>query len=429
MSTLSRRRLLAMGTTLVGGGALVLPRMGRTAPEARDHKFLFVFCRGGWDTTTVFTPAFSLAGVDVEADSALAFAGDLPFVDHPDRPSVRAFLEEWGPQTAFVNGMEVRSVTHERCHRLLMTGSVEGRSDGWPAILAAKGVQETLMPHLVVYGSAFSSAYTSSVVRTGAQGQLPALLDPALLPELGLPEGTALPDALASHTDAFLAARTTEWAQSSHARQAAVGQAYTQALAAAPELAAVLDVVDLSAEGDGCMRHLAQDAAVVFDCFELGLSRCGMVQFDGWCGISFDTHADNAKQSIHHEMLFAYLAEMQADLAARVLADGSTLADETTIVVVSEMGRTPRLNSQGGRDHWTYTSAMLVGAGVAGGQAVGAMDDDLRGRPVDLASGKPSDTGVALDPGHLGATLMALGGVALSETDLDGVAPISAVLA
>src|SRR5262249_51131078 len=43
----------------------------------------------------------------------------------------------------------------------------------------------------------------------------------------------------------------------------------------------------------------------------------------------------------------------------------SGLLDETLIVMMGEMGRTPRINSNGGRDHWTHCySVLLAGAGI-----------------------------------------------------------------
>jgi uncharacterized protein (DUF1501 family) len=51
------------------------------------------------------------------------------------------------------------------------------------------------------------------------------------------------------------------------------------------------------------------------------------------------------------------------------------LLDETLVVVMSEMGRTPKINGNGGRDHWTYCySVMLAGAGIRGGTVYGASD-------------------------------------------------------
>ena len=51
------------------------------------------------------------------------------------------------------------------------------------------------------------------------------------------------------------------------------------------------------------------------------------------------------------------------------------LLDSTLIVVVGEMGRTPRINHWGGRDHWgACLFALLAGAGVPGGAVVGSSD-------------------------------------------------------
>jgi len=69
------------------------------------------------------------------------------------------------------------------------------------------------------------------------------------------------------------------------------------------------------------------------------------------------------------------------------------LFDETLIVVMGEFGRTPKLNTAGGRDHWPRVfSVALAGGGVQGGTVVGTSDSVGEGpkdRPVtpsDLAA-------------------------------------------
>ena len=48
--------------------------------------------------------------------------------------------------------------------------------------------------------------------------------------------------------------------------------------------------------------------------------------------------------------------------------DARGLLDETLVVTMGEMGRTPKINAKGGRDHWTYCySVLLAGAGIKGG--------------------------------------------------------------
>lgn len=53
------------------------------------------------------------------------------------------------------------------------------------------------------------------------------------------------------------------------------------------------------------------------------------------------------------------------------------LLKETLVCFVTEMGRTPRINKWGGRDHWARAmSIAFAGAGVPGGQVVGHTDKE-----------------------------------------------------
>ncbi len=73
--------------------------------------------------------------------------------------------------------------------------------------------------------------------------------------------------------------------------------------------------------------------------------------------------------------------------------DQRGMLDETLIVVMGEFGRTPKLNTRGGRDHWPRVfSVAMAGGGIQGGQVVGSSDSVGEGpkdRPVtpsDLAA-------------------------------------------
>jgi uncharacterized protein (DUF1501 family) len=51
------------------------------------------------------------------------------------------------------------------------------------------------------------------------------------------------------------------------------------------------------------------------------------------------------------------------------------MLDDTLVVWIGEFGRTPNINSRGGRDHWGHVfSAALAGGGVQGGTVHGASD-------------------------------------------------------
>jgi hypothetical protein len=59
------------------------------------------------------------------------------------------------------------------------------------------------------------------------------------------------------------------------------------------------------------------------------------------------------------------------------------LLETTLVAVLGEMGRTPRVNAAGGRDHWTRAwSIVLAGGGMPAGAVVGATDR-TGAEPVD----------------------------------------------
>jgi hypothetical protein len=95
--------------------------------------------------------------------------------------------------------------------------------------------------------------------------------------------------------------------------------------------------------------------------------------FDG------QTNGQNANWD-SHEKLFARHRQLipPSDQAlAALIEDLETrgLLDTTLVVAMGEFGRTPKMNGQGGRDHWPdcYT-AILAGGGVCGGTVYGSSD-------------------------------------------------------
>jgi hypothetical protein len=85
----------------------------------------------------------------------------------------------------------------------------------------------------------------------------------------------------------------------------------------------------------------------------------------------WDTHnqnADRLQDFLCPQFDVGFTALMQ-DL------DQRGLLDETLVVVIGEFGRTPKINANGGRDHWgPVFSFALAGAGIRGGQVYGASD-------------------------------------------------------
>ncbi len=91
-----------------------------------------------------------------------------------------------------------------------------------------------------------------------------------------------------------------------------------------------------------------------------------MTKCDGW-----DTHKENfpALKDELLPLLDQGLSALLSDLRER------GLLDDTLVVTMGEFGRTPKVNADGGRDHWGYCSSVLfAGGGVRGGNIVGASD-------------------------------------------------------
>jgi uncharacterized protein (DUF1501 family) len=82
----------------------------------------------------------------------------------------------------------------------------------------------------------------------------------------------------------------------------------------------------------------------------------------------------------HHSKLFPTLKSRLPAFEATIAALIQDLAQrgllETTLVVaLGEFGRTPQVNKDGGRDHWSNAmSVLFAGGGTPGGQVVGATD-------------------------------------------------------
>jgi hypothetical protein len=91
-----------------------------------------------------------------------------------------------------------------------------------------------------------------------------------------------------------------------------------------------------------------------------------MTVCDGW-----DTHSKNfpALQGELLPMLDQGLSALLEDLEQR------GLLEKTVVVCMGEFGRTPKINAQGGRDHWGLCqSVLLAGGGIKGGRVYGSSD-------------------------------------------------------
>ncbi len=104
-------------------------------------------------------------------------------------------------------------------------------------------------------------------------------------------------------------------------------------------------------------------------------ARCVTLAFGRW-----DWHGSTFKKSRENfPMLDQGVSALVEDLHAR------GLDKDVTVVVWGEFGRTPKINKDGGRDHWPQVStALLAGGGMKMGQVIGATN-----RLGEFASERP----------------------------------------
>jgi uncharacterized protein (DUF1501 family) len=416
---ISRRGFLGAG--LAGIGALTLPR---AAAAAGNHNLIIVFARGGWDPVWSIDPKDSL-DIDSPPGTVKNFLNNkISILTAPERPNIEAFFAAHAAQCAVVRGIDVGSIAHFSCHVRMMTGA---RTELFPdvgMITAVSNGGDLPLPYADIGGGAYAGPHAAKMGRLGNRNQVVTLLDreKAYAPAASLDYADApllVPTAgEQAQVQAWLDARAGRLAQGrgalgDNARRLAD---YRDSFGRADDLRAIPELKQLPNGGAVSLAGQIELAMTML----AGTSRA--VYLDS--KLDWDTHDNIADQGENQDALFG-------DLALLVQRLGETgLAANTTVVVMSEMGRTPRLNSpapNAGKDHWPTTSALVLGAGVRPG-TYGGTDLKLNARKVDLVTGAAKDDGVSLRYDNFAAGVLTLVGVDPQEW-LPNVAPLQGFIA
>ena len=113
--------------------------------------------------------------------------------------------------------------------------------------------------------------------------------------------------------------------------------------------------------------------------------RFATVHWEAVDGYSWDSH-------VHSDDVQKHLIPGLDNALATLIGDLEQrgMLDETLVVCLGEMGRTPAASDRWGRGHWsTLFPAVLAGAGIRGGVVYGSSDKDA-GYPIDKPV-KPED--------------------------------------
>jgi Protein of unknown function (DUF1501) len=375
--------------------------VSRAGALPTDKKLVLVFAHGGWDTTRVLSPMFG-ATVDMEPSAEPWNIGGLSLVDHPARPNVRTFFEQHASRCAVLEGILVPSVAHDTCVQMAMTGGTRGLPD-WASVVGGLAADRYTLPNLVLDVPSFPAQFGVSTVRVGATGQLEGLVSGDLVSAADDSPGLLSP-AVQGSVDRYLQRRTNaRLASAGLGLDASLTTTFADALPRSLSLKGLHNLVSFEVSPSFEDRL---DLAV--EVLATGVSRAVAMAFPN-AYYSWDTHSNNdAGQTGLWNQLFAGLSHLAAALDATPGQSGGPLSDEVVILVISEMGRTPLLNSALGKDHWPYTSALVFGGGTPGGIVIGGYQDNFNGVLTDPVSGQPAAGGIQLTTGHVGASLLAL---------------------
>jgi uncharacterized protein (DUF1501 family) len=359
-----RELLLASGTLFAWAFA---PRLARA--EGRDPRLLTIVLRGALDGLAAVAPVGDPDWEALRGEKALTLGGAAPglplnpfFALNPAMPNLHRLYQSGAATIVHAVATPYRERSHFDGQDVLESGVLRpGASEsGW-----LNRALTALAPDARA-GSVKRDAFavgpmTPLVVR----GPAPVLSwTPPHLPPAGDDTMNRLLD-LYRHTDPALA-RAIE----AHMGLTAVAGAGNMSAKPDPKLAA---------KGPGAQVRAyfaeAAGAAAKFLAQPEG-PRVGALAFDGW-----DTHADEGPLN---GRLAALLGALDGALAAIETNMGPAWR-ETAVVVVTEFGRTARINGTDGTDHGTATVALLAGGALKGGRVIA----DWPGlKPANLQDGR-----------------------------------------
>lgn len=356
----SNRLLPTRRELLLGSGALFawacVP--GRARAEGCDPRFLTVVLRGALDGLAVVAPVGDPDWVKLRGDNALRLDGQTPalaldgfFALNPAMPNVHRLYQ--AGQAAIVHAVATpyRERSHFDGQDVLESGQAKpGVADtGWlnraAASLQSGGAAATASPGR----QAFAVGPIAPLV---VRGPAPVLAwTPPRLPPVGDDTTMRLLD-LYNHTDPALARALED-------RKGLAAIARAGGIESEPED----EKPGVQVGGIEQVRKYFEEAAGAAGRFLATPEgpRVGALAFDGW-----DTH-------VNEGVAKGRLANLLGALDGAIAAIETNMGDawhETVIVLVTEFGRTARINGSDGTDHGTATVALLAGGALKGGRVL-----------------------------------------------------------
>ena len=278
-------------------------------------------------------------------------------------------------QVALLRSLSTKEGNHQRASYLMHTSNVPLASLHHPTIgsVVTKQVRQSdcELPAFVRIGNAFAN--TSNGGFLGTEYDAFAVVDPSRPPE-NVAIGTS-PERFERRL--AMVAKLEQAAGKVSDRERDHDKLYANAarMIRSPQMKAY----DLAQESDQMRSRYGKTAFGNACLLARRLVEAG-VTFVEAALPNWDTHQDNFDR---HRSLCGQLDQPYAALLGDLYERG--MLERTLVVWMGEFGRTPRINPRGGRDHYPKAfSAALAGAGIRGGQVVGATDasgEAIKDRP------------------------------------------------
>ena len=158
--------------------------------------------------------------------------------------------------------------------------------------------------------------------------------------------------------------------------------------------------------------QLRRQSQVAIAAYKAGLCVSANLSVGG-----FDTHGD------HDNRQFAALGNLLSgvnDIWDEAERQG--IADRLVVMIGSDFGRTPGYNANRGKDHWSITSVMLMGAGIPGNTVIGGSDERHNPLTVNPETLALDESGIRITPAHIHKQVRKLAGV--DETTISAQFPL-----
>jgi uncharacterized protein (DUF1501 family) len=348
----SRRELLLASGVLFAWAHL--PKLARA--EGRDPRLLVIVLRGALDGLAAVAPVGDPDWVKLRSDNALALDGKTPalpldsfFALNPAMPNLHRLYRAGQATIVHAAATPYRDRSHFDGQDVLESGvgKVGAADTGW-----LNRALHALAPEGRINPASRKAFAVGPVTPLIVRGPAPVMSwVPQRLPPASGDTTTRLLD-LYSHTDPELA-RALE----SRIRLAAMARddnmdAMTGRGNGAPAAPRLDGIRAYFAEAAGtAAKYLARPDG----------PRVGALAFNGW-----DTHIN---EGIASGLLANLFGALDGAFHAIETGAGDAWAD-TVVAVVTEFGRTARINGTQGTDHGTGTVALLIGGALKGGRVV-----------------------------------------------------------